>query len=182
MVTTASSAQMVMPSSVEKPSAVHLYNHNMNKVDIADQYCVSNPFTRKTLKWCQKIFFSLLDLCITHSYALYREQELKPKPHLAYWRLLVQSLAVRFLSTAPPRHQVGRPHKRSHHECGDPERLNGRLHFMDKREQRRCAVCGSSGSAQCHRTIYFCKMCPEQPSLCPTTCLECYHTRLNYTL
>ena len=41
MVSMASLAEMVMSSGVEKPSVVHLYNHNMNGVDIADQYCVS---------------------------------------------------------------------------------------------------------------------------------------------
>lgn len=46
----ASLAQTVMSSCIEKPPIVHLYNHNMNGVDIADQYCVSYPFTKKTLK------------------------------------------------------------------------------------------------------------------------------------
>jgi hypothetical protein len=57
MLSTECSAQIVMVPSrqagvaeQEKPSAVHTYNHQMNGVDIADQYTVSYPFTRKTIK------------------------------------------------------------------------------------------------------------------------------------
>ena len=63
VLSTECSAQMVtVPSrhpgvaAQQKPSAVNVYNHNMNGVDIADQYSVSYPFTRKTIKWWRKVF------------------------------------------------------------------------------------------------------------------------------
>lgn len=184
VVSTACSAEMVTVSNTEKPSAVNIYNHNMNGVDIADQYCISYPFTRKTLKWWRKVFFWLLDLCVTNSYALYREQEQspKPKPHLTYRRMIVEALASRYMSTAPPRRQVGRPRKRCHPESGTLERLSGKLHLLGKREQRRCVVCGVSGSGERHRSIYYCKTCPDNPTLCPVGCFERYHTLRDYTV
>jgi len=38
----------------QNPSAVNVYNHNMNGVDIADQYSDSYPFTRENIKWWRK--------------------------------------------------------------------------------------------------------------------------------
>ena len=80
MLSTECSAQMVtVPSrhsgaaAQKKPIAVHTYNQNMNGVDISDQYTATYPFTRKTIKWWRKVFFWLIDLCVTNSYAVYRD-------------------------------------------------------------------------------------------------------------
>ena len=189
MLSTECSAQMVtVPSrhsgaaAQEKPTAVHTYNQNMNGVDISDQYTATYPFTRKTIKWWRKVFFWLIDLSVTNSYALYREMEQDRIPHIAYRRSIVEALATRYLSSAPPRPRVGRPRKRSHPDR-DPERLNGHLHLLGKRQQRDCVVCSrQSASGNRHRSIYYCKTCPDNPSLCPDRCFERYHTLRNYKL
>lgn len=187
VLSTECSAQMVAvhshgpgQSQKLKPSAVDTYNHNMNGVDIADQYTVSYPFQRKTLKWWRKVFFWLVDVCIVNSYALYRAAVTKPMTHITYRRQIVETLATRHISSAPPRPRVGRPQKRSHPESRDPERLNGKLHLLGKRQQRCCVVCNSYGTGERHRTIFFCKTCHDHPSLCPGTCFEQYHTLANY--
>ena len=93
----------------EKPTAVHTYNQDMNDVDIAYQYTATYPFTRKTIKWWRKVLFWLMDLCITNSYALYRELEQnRILPHIAYRRSIV---ATRYNTSAPPRPRIGRPRK-----------------------------------------------------------------------
>ena len=103
------SAQMVMVPSrhsgvaaQEKPTAVHTYNQNMNGVDISDQYTATYPFTRKTIKWWRKVFFWLIDLCVTNSYAVYKEMEQDRMSHITYRRSIVEALASRYLSSAPP--------------------------------------------------------------------------------
>ena len=155
---------------------------NMNGVDISDQYTASYPFTRKTIKWWRKVCFWLIDLSVTNSYALYREIEKdRVLPHIAYRRSIVEALATRYLSSAPPRPRAGRPRKRSHPD-GDPERLNRRLHLLGKRQQRDCVVCSSSASGERHRSIHYCKTCPDNPTLCPDRCFERYHTLHNYRL
>ena len=189
MLSTECSAQMVtVPSrhsgaaAQKKPIAVHTYNQNMNGVDISDQYTATYPFTRKTIKWWRKVFFWLIDLCVTNSYAVYREMEQDKIPHIAYRRSIVEALATRYLSSSPPRPRVGRPRKRSHPDT-DPERLNGHLHLLGKRQQRDCVVCSSqSASGNRHRSTYYCKTCPNNPSLCPDECFERYHTLHNYKL
>ena len=109
MLSTECSAQMVTVSSrhsgvaaQEKPAAVHTYNQNMNGVDISDQYTATYPFTRKTIKWWRKVFFWLIDLCVTNSYALYKEMGQDRMSHINYRRSIVQALATRYLASDPP--------------------------------------------------------------------------------
>ena len=129
MLSTECSARMItVPSrrpgmaEQEKPTAVHTYNQDMNGVDIADQYTATYPFTWKTIKWWRKVLFWLMDLCITNSYALYRElQQNRILPHIAYRRSIVEALATRYITSAPPRPRIGHSRKRSHPDAGDPE-------------------------------------------------------------
>ena len=145
-------------------------------------YTATYPFIRKTIKWWRKVFFWLIDLSVTNSYALYGEMEQDRIPHIAYRRSIVEALVTRYLSSAPPRPQVGRPRKRSHPDI-DPERLNGHLHLLGKCQQRDCVVCSrQSASGNRHRSIYYCKTCPDNPSLCPDRCFERYHSLRNYKL
>ena len=187
VVSTACSAQISTVTSrsgrsEDKPVVIDTYNKHMNGVDIMDQYGVSYPFVRKTLKWWRKVFFWLLDVSVTNSYVLYRDSVQRPLTHVEFRRRLVDSLATRYLSSIPPRPRVGRPRKRSRSES-DPERLNGRLHLLGKREQpRECVVCSNPSSGERKRTSFFCKTCTERPSLCPTSCFEAYHTKQHYRL
>ena len=147
MVSTACSAQITSVTSrngrsEDKPLVVHTYNTNMNGVDVMDQYTVSYPFVRKTLKWWRKVFFWLLDVSVTNSYALYCDTVSRPMAHIRFRRSIVESYAAQYLSSIPPR-QVSRPRKRPHSESGDPERLNSRLHLLGKRGPRECVVCSN---------------------------------------
>ena len=163
----------------DKPVLIDTYNKNMNGVDIMDQYGASYPFIRKTLKWWRKVFFWLLDTTVINSYALYRDSVVRPLSHIEFRRRLVDSFATQYLSSIPPR-RVGRPRKRSRSES-DPERLNGRLHLLGKREQpRECVVCSNPGGGERKRTSFYCKTCNEKPPLCPTSCFETYHTKQRY--
>ena len=108
-----------------------------------DQHSMSYPFTRKTLKWWRKVFFWLLDVSITNSYALYRDNVAKPISHVDFQRSIVEGFAVQYLSSVPPRPRVGRPRKRHHSESGDPERLNGQLRLLGKQEPRERVVCSN---------------------------------------
>lgn len=153
----------------------------MNGVDIADQYAVYYSFQRKSLKWWRKLFW-LMEVTVVNSYIVYKGTATSPKPHLTFCRSLVESLATRWLASAPPRPRLGRPRKRSHPD-DNPERLNGHLHVLGKLEkQRDCVVCSKQGSGVRYRTFYFCKTCGENPVLHPQPCFERYHTLQNYKL
>jgi len=160
-----------------KPVVVHTYNKHMNGVDIADQHSTYYCFLRKTIKWWRKLCFWLLETAVVNSFVLYKDITKPARPnHLAYRHSIVESLASKYLASAPPRQRIGRPRKRRHPDDSDPPRLNQQLHLLDKHIQfHDCVVC-SSRSTQRHRTQYFCKTCIDTPSLCPHPCFERYHT------
>ena len=184
--TESSAAWVTVPSQnsynppTRKPSAVHLYNNNMNGVDRADQLVVYYSFERNTRKWWRKVFFWLMETTIVNSYVIYHEVAEDPCSHLAYCRRVLEILATRCVSSAPPRPCAGRPSKRPRLEEA-PERLNQNLHVMGKREQLRdCIVCSTQVVGGRHRTVYCCNTCPGDLTLHPDTCFEKYHTRFNY--
>ena len=192
MLSTQSSAQMTTvrvrwsQETLQKPVVVDEYNHSMNGVDMADQNSVYYPFIRKTRKWWRKLFFWLFEVTVVNSYILYKQhntdRQTRPLTHLQYRRSLVDALANRYLQSAPPRPRPGRPQKRQHDSSTDedPQRLNGRLHLLEKKERAQdCVVCSNRDKKR-HRSHFFCKTCSSCPTLCPTTCFERYHTRQNY--
>ena len=159
----------------EKPVVVHEYNHSMNGVDRADQNSVYYPFIQKTRKWWRKLFFWLLEIGVVNSYIRYATHShnlhTKPLTHLQYRRQVVEALALQFLQAAPERVRPGRPRKRSITISeGDPERLNGRLHLLEKRVRAQdCVVCSNRDAESRHRSQYFCKTWLSTPTLCPTS-------------
>ena len=184
MVSTEASAEMVTVQSsnshippTTKPAAVNTYNHNMNGVDMADQLGVYYSFQRKTVKWWRKLVFWLLEVTVVNSYNVYRTTVTIPTTHLNYRRLLVESLAGRVITTAPPRPLVGRPRKRSHPDTPDPERLNRQLHLIARWDrQRDCIVCSRQSAGERRHTYYYGKTCKDNPTLYPDTCFKHYHT------
>ena len=158
---------------VQKPIVVNEYNYSMNGVDRADQNSVYYPFIRKTRKWWRKLFFWVIEVALVNSFILYQihctQLNIRPLTHLQYRRSVVESLAARYLSVTPPRARPGRPRKRQlTFSIGDPDRLNGRLHLLEKRERAQdCVVYSSRDSGARHRSHYFCKTCSSAPTLCP---------------
>jgi hypothetical protein len=55
----------------EKPIVVLEYTKFMGGVDRADQYCRYYGFTRRSYKWCKKLFFWLMEVAVVNSYILY---------------------------------------------------------------------------------------------------------------
>ena len=55
----------------KKPKCVIDYNTHMHGVDTADQYLAYYPFIRKTVKWPKKVFFYLLQCCLSNSYVTF---------------------------------------------------------------------------------------------------------------
>ena len=108
----------------------------MNGVDIADQLGVYYSFQRKTRKWWRKVFFWLLEVTTVNSYIIYRQTAATPKSHLFYRRAVIESLASRSITNAPPCRRIGRPCKRVHPDDADPEHLNQRLHLMGQWEKQ----------------------------------------------
>ena len=178
MPSSASSAKLVEVPAMHrtevmlKLECVNDYNHSMNGVDRSDQFTVSYPFVRRTRKWWRKMFFYLLAVSVVKSYILYREVTHNKVSHLDFRRSLVDSLATEHIrDEGTHRTSVGRPLTRPR-----PVRLDKKLHLLEL----DCVVCSDTRGGSRHTTTFFCKTCPDQPSLRPTTCFERYHTLDKY--
>ena len=55
-----------------KPRCSHVYNQNMGGIDNVDRQLTITETVRKTMKWYRKLFFHLIDLCLSNAYALYK--------------------------------------------------------------------------------------------------------------
>lgn len=71
---------------------------------------------------------------------------------------------------------AGKPSE-EHEEEEEEEGTNGLN--VDKVKDRDKENCERS-EKQGNRTLYYCKTCSGEPSLCPVPCFEVYHTRLIY--
>lgn len=54
----------VVRKSIKKKTVIIDYVRNMGGVDTFDHYCGSYSFTRKSVKWWQKLYFWLLEVNI----------------------------------------------------------------------------------------------------------------------
>ena len=55
-----------------KSRYIHDYNQNMGVIDNVDKQLFIIETVRKTMKWYQKLFFYLIDLCLSNAHALYK--------------------------------------------------------------------------------------------------------------
>ena len=145
MLSTNSHHQMVTVRSRHttqlKPVVVDRYNHSMNGVDRADQFTVYYSFIRRSLKWWKKVFFWSMEVAAVNSYLLYKSHTINPCSHREFRLFIVRAQAAPLLQLAPPR-GPGRPRATQQPaQSGDPCRLNGLGHFLERGiTQRDCVV------------------------------------------
>lgn len=163
----------------KKPNVVINYIKNMGGVDRSDHFISSYQFMRRTKKWYRKLFFWLFEVGLINAYLLYKQVQTtaneKPLSHRQFRMSLVKALVAEKVATRPQARKRGRQAQ------GPPEeRLDGKPHFMSRREKgsRQCVVCTKNGLRR--ETIYYCKTCTAQPPLHPDSCFERYHTLSKY--
>ena len=112
------------------------------------------------MKWYRKLFFHLIDLCLSNAHALYKMRNERATPFSSF-RLHV----VRSLLKLEPSSSIS-PYN------NPPPQLVG-CHFSRQGTSRRCHLCSLRKTV--HRTIYICHSC--NTSLCAAPCFEEYHTK-----
>lgn len=162
-----------------KPNMVVDYTKHMGGVDRADHYISNYQFMRRTKKWYRKMFFWLLEVSTVNAYILYKSVqekfEMRPMKHKEFREKLIEELVTEKVN----QNLIGR--KRPGRPPIEPKskRLDGKLHLMGKAARgNRCVVCYKKKIRK--ETVYFCKTCPEQPTLHPEDCFEAYHTKEKY--
>lgn len=138
------------------------YTQFMGGVDLADQYCSTYCFMKKSLKWWRKLFFWELEICIINSYILYkqvkRQRNERPLTHLQFRKNLVNKLKGDFRQ----------PRERASKSTSNPDevRLNGKLHVIltgTKKDYKVCSTRNKPGGT--HKTTYYCDTCPDKPRM-----------------
>lgn len=138
------------------------YTQFMGGVDLADQYCSTYCFLKKSLKWWRKLFFWGLEICIINSYILYkqvkRQSNERPLIHLQFRKNLVNKLKGDFRQ----------PRERASKSTSNPDeiRLNGKLHVIltgTKKDYKVCSTRSKPGGR--HKTTYYCDTCPDKPRM-----------------
>jgi hypothetical protein len=132
---------------------------------------------RRTKKWYRKMFFQLLEVSVVNSYLLYvlfQEQYSRtPLTLKKFKQCPVESVVHEEMSTSRglQEDKQSRPSSSPH-----DERLNGKPHFMDRKEKGSlpCVICKVNKLRK--ETIYYCKTCSKRPFLHPDNCFELYHT------
>lgn len=165
---------------VRKPQVVTRYNEFMGGVDLCDQYNQYHSFCRRSLKWWKKVFFWLIEVCVTNSFILYKLTRPPPvpgQPVVRYTRLKFRKALVSALvpkPADPPR--VGRP------SDGPPlQRLNNTFHVLElSRTKTDCRVCSDRSRGVRHETLWICTTCTDRPHLHPGNCYVRYHTVRDY--
>nr|XP_039267455.1 piggyBac transposable element-derived protein 4-like [Styela clava] len=164
---------------VEKPLAVEEYNQYMGGVDLSDQNTSYYNFSRKSELWWKKMFFWLLEICVTNSYLLYKqsrpEQRGKNPSLLSFRQDLVPDL-VDLGREHFPRQQRERPLS----STPGLHPSKGYFHVQKKREPgqraRECKFCSERRkNGRRKDTRYYCDTCQGKPGLHPGDCFSAYH-------
>ena len=161
-----------------RPACVDDYNKGMKAVDLADEQMRNYELHRRSLSWPRKLFFHLLNMCLTNAYLLYKKAthgEKNQLSHVLFRAEVATSLIVQGIPSCnyrPPIHSTPL--------VPDELRFQER-HFPDpipvlpsapgerkKREHRKCNLCRQKN------TKVMCRPC--QKYLCAWPCFKVYHT------
>ncbi len=82
--------------TVQKPKIITDYNNNMSGV-VSDQNMIYYACGRHTLKWYKRVFWRLLEHCITNNYILFKQVQ---KPDLRKWRRKKYRMELAYSLTA----------------------------------------------------------------------------------
>ncbi|XP_020294860.1 piggyBac transposable element-derived protein 4-like [Pseudomyrmex gracilis] len=65
---------------IMKPTCNYNYNQNMGGADNVDRQLSITETVQKTMKWYRKLFFHLVDLCLSNAHAMYKMRNAGPAP------------------------------------------------------------------------------------------------------
>ena len=152
-------------SKYKKPYMVEQYNLKARGIDRNNQNSSYYFCNRRSIKWYRKIFLYSLEVCVTNSYIMYKEDK-NPLISLLDFRLSI----IKGLSNA----QI----KLDNNFKNKTHRLHGK-HFIMKiphKKRKDCKVCSTSNKRISSR--YECETC--QVGLCIEICFKKYHTLNTY--
>ena len=151
------------------PDIISHYNTNMGGVDLADKKIMTYKWHMKGIKWPLKVFWYIIDVCITNAHILHPKISGNPetlrhfRENLSTQLVGDRSFCKRSLTvTGDATEQRGTRFNRD---------LNHAPHLNEK--QKRCMV----HQQRCN-TKYSCVVCKIY--MCPFPCFGCFHYLSEY--
>lgn len=172
-------------TKVPCPTVLKDYNANMNFVDNFDRLKKDYQCDRKSRKWYMRIFFHMLDCCVTNAFIIHKELpniDGEKKLNNKNFRREVYGglLATKIIGVRSqiPNKTRSLNNEISNHKPFVPKRirLQEAKHQPVRGTSRRCAVCSTKKKPV--RTIWMCHTC--QVPLClkkETQCFQIHHTK-----
>ena len=84
---------------IKKPKVVEDYNQYMGGVDKSDQLVLYYGFAHRRVKWWERAFFHLMDLCLVNAHILYNNPSANSsnsyKQHLTTFSSLLYCLVTK---------------------------------------------------------------------------------------
>ncbi|XP_020296631.1 piggyBac transposable element-derived protein 4-like [Pseudomyrmex gracilis] len=77
---------------IMKPTCIHDCNQNMGGADNVNRQLSITETVRKTMKWYRKLFFHLVDLCLSNAHAMYKMRNAGPAPFPEFRLEVVRAL------------------------------------------------------------------------------------------
>ncbi|XP_055864561.1 piggyBac transposable element-derived protein 4-like [Biomphalaria glabrata] len=166
---------------VRRPAVIHAYNQAMGGVDLGDEKLYKYMAERRSLKWTNKVFFSLFGRAILNSYIIYHSNT-SDRPKLSRYNLIVSALES-MTSNFVPQKVIRRKRTRTEMEAArmGPTPLTQTVagHPLDGHDLSKLPVGKKQQCVAGHptrvRTGWECSGC--KVGLCPE-CFAKYHRQL----
>jgi len=144
-----------------KPETVVQYNRFMLGIDRQDQMIAYYSCERKTLRWCKKLPYIFLQICMLNSHLLYTKNVKKISYYDFQLSVINSLLSVKLNTTIVPQIPMSDTHFPN-------KGAKNYIRFIRK----RCKICATKGIRT--ETLYFCPKCEDKPRLCIEPCFERY--------
>ena len=136
---------------IVKPKSIDEYNKFMGGTDLGDQYFQYYNHIHRSVKWWKRVFFHLLEVCITNSYVLFHNIPGNAKiTSLKFRQAIVQGLLETW------ERDQGRHGRRSVRD-DLPSRLTERGHYLGRVQVNSypdCIVCSDRSKKGKRKTNY----------------------------
>ena len=83
---------------IKKPKVVEDYNQYVGGVDKSDQFVLHYGFAHRRVKWWERAFFHLMDLCLVNAHILYNSHSTRKLTQLDFRTEVGKSLLDGFES------------------------------------------------------------------------------------
>ena len=176
--------------SVRKPKMIVDYNSHMGGVDLLDQLLCYYTVGRRTLKWWKRVFWRLVELCITNALVLYKENSGRSIEQKTFREELIMQLTEpqrnRRIHRCVPVNNVLQENRMRTSLRGQVRvataRTTGIHHHTTTKDggiRRTCRVCGyqrkADGKKSQKKTNNFCITCKAY--LHRSNCWNLWHSK-----